>query len=85
MDYLGSRPAMGEKEVRAAVARSRVAQAEWKDSSFAKRRLLMRTMQRYITENQEQCAKVAVRESGKTLLDALIGEVRIEGRDDVPR
>lgn len=77
MDYLGSRPAMGEKEVRAAVARSRVAQAEWKDSSFAKRRLLMRTMQRYITENQEQCAKVAVRESGKTLLDALIGEVLV--------
>lgn len=37
----------------------------------------MRTMQRYIVENQEQCARVAVRDSGKTLLDALIGEVLV--------
>lgn len=37
----------------------------------------MRTMLRYITENQETCARVAVRESGKTLLDALIGEVLV--------
>jgi len=77
MDYLGCRPAMGEAEVRAAVARSRIAQAAWKDSSFSQRRLLMRTLQRYITENQEQCARVAVRDSGKTLLDALIGEVLV--------
>ena len=77
MDYLGNRPAMNEKEVKAIVARSREAQAQWKNSSFAQRRLLMRTMQRYITENQITCAKVAVRESGKTLLDALIGEVLV--------
>jgi len=77
MDYLGSRPAMGEKEVRACVARSRTAQATWRASSFPQRRLLMRTLQRYITENQEQCARVAVRDSGKTLLDALIGEVLV--------
>ena len=77
MNYLGSRPAMGEKEVRAAVTRSRIAQAEWKNSSFSTRRQLMRVMQRYITENMEQCARVAVRESGKTLLDALIGEVLV--------
>jgi len=37
----------------------------------------MKTMLKYITENAEQCAKVAVRDSGKTLLDALIGEVLV--------
>ena len=37
----------------------------------------MRTMLRYITENQEVCARVAVRDSGKTFLDALIGEVLV--------
>lgn len=52
-----------------------MAQAEWGNSTFATRRLLMRTMLRYITENQEACARVAVRDSGKTLLDAIIGEV----------
>jgi acyl-CoA reductase-like NAD-dependent aldehyde dehydrogenase len=34
-------------------------------------------MLRYITENQELCARVAVRDSGKTFLDALIGEVLV--------
>ena len=37
----------------------------------------MRTMQRFFTENQENVARVAVRDSGKTLLDALIGEVLV--------
>ena len=62
---------------KAIVDKARIAQQSWKNSSFAKRKLLMRTMLRYITENQETCARVAVRESGKTLLDALIGEVLV--------
>lgn len=77
LDYFGSTKAMGREEVCAAVARARVAQAAWKTSSFSTRRLLMRTMLRYITENQENCARVAVRDSGKTLLDAIIGEVLV--------
>jgi hypothetical protein len=74
-DYFGEVPAMSEKQVKDIVASARVAQEQWKQSSFAKRELLMRTMQRYITENMETCARVAVRDSGKTLLDAIIGEV----------
>jgi len=73
----GEIPAMGKDEVNDAVQRARIAQETWKDSSFAQRRLLMRTMQRFITENQENCARVAVRDSGKTLLDAIIGEVLV--------
>lgn len=76
-DYLGERPAMTADEVNATVDRARVAQEEWKKTSFGTRRLLMRTMLRYITENQESCARVAVRDSGKTLLDAIIGEVLV--------
>ena len=34
-------------------------------------------MARFIVENQQMCARVAVRESGKTLLDAVIGEVLV--------
>lgn len=77
MDYLGETKAMTADEVNAIVKRGRAAQQVWKKSSFATRRLLMRTMLRYIVENQEACAKIAVRESGKTLLDALIGEVLV--------
>lgn len=77
MDYFGAIDAMGEKQVKDIVLKARNAQKVWKKSSFATRRLLMRTMQRYITENQDNCARVAVRESGKTMLDALIGEVLV--------
>ena len=77
MDYFGSIPAMTAEEVKEKVNKARIAQQSWKKSSFHKRRCLMQTMLRYITENQETCARVAVRDSGKTLLDALIGEVLV--------
>jgi acyl-CoA reductase-like NAD-dependent aldehyde dehydrogenase len=77
MDYFGSKPVMSADEVKEIVRRGKVAQSQWKNSSFETRKLLMRTMLRYITENQENCARVAVRESGKTLLDAIIGEVLV--------
>ena len=75
MDYFGSIPSMTKKDVDEIVARSHVAQEQWKMSSFKTRRLLMRTMQRFISENIDNCARVAVRDSGKTMLDACVGEV----------
>lgn len=77
LDYFGEIKAMGTEEVKAAVQKARDAQKVWKNSTFEKRKELMRVMLRYITENQESCARVAVRESGKTFLDALIGEVLV--------
>lgn len=75
--YEGELPVMTEAEVKECVNKARIAQSQWKKSSFQTRRLLMRTMLKYITENQENCARVAVRESGKTMLDALIGEILV--------
>ena len=77
MDYLGECPAMGAEEVNAAVERARQAQTVWRQSSFSTRRLLMRTLLRYITANQETCARVAVRESGKTRLCTVLGEIMV--------
>lgn len=75
--WLGEINVTSKEEVNEIVNKARIAQSEWKNSSFNKRRLLMRTLQRFITENQEICAKVAVRDSGKTLLDAIIGEILV--------
>ena len=77
MDYFGEIPAMSKAQVENIVMKAKKAQSKWKHSSFRTRKLLMRTMLRYITENQDACARVAVRESGKTFLDALIGEVLV--------
>ena len=73
-DYFGKTPAMTPADVTKIVVKARVAQTTWRSSSFGIRNRLMRTLQRYISENQETCARVAVRESGKTMLDALVGE-----------
>jgi Aldehyde dehydrogenase family len=77
LDYFGEIPAHTPADVDATVARAKQAQLIWKKSSFATRKLLMRTMQRFITENQDTCARVAVRDSGKTLLCAMVGEVMV--------
>jgi acyl-CoA reductase-like NAD-dependent aldehyde dehydrogenase len=76
-DYFGSKPVMSTEDVQNIVQRAKSAQKVWEKSTFSQRRLLLRTMLRYITENQESCARVAVRESGKTFLDAIIGEVLV--------
>ena len=75
MDALGTLPAMSAAEVNATVARARAAQRAWVGSSFAARRRLLRTMLRFIVENQEAIAQVAVRDSGKTMTDAAFGEI----------
>jgi len=74
---------MTKTQVNRAVSKARKAQEQWKNSSFAQRRLLMRTLLRYITENQENCARVACRDSGKTLLDAIIGMLYVITMNDV--
>jgi acyl-CoA reductase-like NAD-dependent aldehyde dehydrogenase len=59
---------MNSDEVKAIVSSARIAQAEWKNSSFATRKLLMRTMLRFITENQETCGKKMPEKKKKTCI-----------------
>jgi len=77
MDFLGNAKVTSPKEVREKVKLARKAQQEWKSSSFEQRKHLMRIMLRYIVENQETIARVAVRENGKTLVDAAFGEILV--------
>lgn len=77
LDLLGELPVHTEADVLEMVRKARTAQKEWKKSSFCKRKLLMRTFLRYFIENKDNCARVAVRDSGKTMLDAIIGEILV--------
>mmetsp|Transcript_22471 Transcript_22471/g.67436 ORF Transcript_22471/g.67436 Transcript_22471/m.67436 type:complete len:599 (+) Transcript_22471:233-2029(+) len=74
---LGEVPTTQPADVVAAIAKCRKAQETWASSSFAQRRKLMKTMLRFVVENQATIARVAVRESGKTLTDAVFGEVLV--------
>ena len=50
---------------------------KWANSSFSLRRKLLKTMASFILENQENIARVACRDSGKTKLDASMGEIMV--------
>ncbi|KAM5536033.1 hypothetical protein V8D89_010291 [Ganoderma adspersum] len=51
------------------------AQKQWAKTSFHDRRRVMRSLKKWLVDNQETCAKVACRDTGKTMLDAALGEI----------
>eukprot|EP00927_Polykrikos_kofoidii_P045650 TRINITY_DN3967_c0_g1_i1.p1 TRINITY_DN3967_c0_g1~~TRINITY_DN3967_c0_g1_i1.p1 ORF type:complete len:615 (+),score=89.27 TRINITY_DN3967_c0_g1_i1:77-1921(+) len=77
MEYLGEMPVKSPGEVGQMVARARVAQQRWMESSFAQRRQLLRVLQQCILQNASTIATVACRESGKTMIDAMVGELAV--------
>ena len=77
MEDLGTVKVDTPDDVAAAVRRARAAQAQWRGSSFAQRRLLLCTIQRFIVENTATVARVACRDSGKTQVDAVFGEIAV--------
>jgi len=74
---LGDVPVTDAAGVAAAVATARAAQRAWATSSFAARARLMRVMLKFVVENQRTIARVAVADSGKTVTDAIFGEVLV--------
>jgi acyl-CoA reductase-like NAD-dependent aldehyde dehydrogenase len=75
LEPLGEFPVMDAAAVKAAVGRARRAQAAWARTSFAERRAVMRTLSDLVIARHEDICRVAVRDSGKTMVDAALGEV----------
>ena len=75
LEVLGEVPIYSRAEVVAAVERGRRAQAAWGRTSFAQRRHVLRTLLAEIVARQEEICRLASRDSGKTLVDAAMGEV----------
>eukprot|EP00753_Platysulcus_tardus_P018640 PLAT6991.1.p1 GENE.PLAT6991.1~~PLAT6991.1.p1 ORF type:complete len:615 (-),score=253.81 PLAT6991.1:79-1923(-) len=75
MQRLGEVEAMDAATVTAAVERARAAQVEWAKTSYKERKRVLLTLQDYITRHQDDIVRVACRDSGKTKVDALFGEV----------
>ncbi|KAH8120042.1 meiotic sister-chromatid recombination aldehyde dehydrogenase [Phellopilus nigrolimitatus] len=51
------------------------AQLSWKQSSFADRKRVVRSLLKWLVDNKEACARVACRDTGKTMIDAALGEI----------
>jgi hypothetical protein len=73
--FLGEVIAMTKEDVHELCERAAAAQKEWAKTTFAQRRQVLRTIQKYIVHHVEDICRVASRDSGKPKVDALLGEV----------
>ena len=53
-------------EITKKIADAYAAQKTWAQTSFDDRRRVMRSLKKWLVDNQETCAKVACRDTGKT-------------------
>ncbi|KAI0476155.1 Aldedh-domain-containing protein [Xylariaceae sp. FL0804] len=60
-----------------AVAQAAAAQRAWAATSFAERRAVLRSMLQHVLDHQEQICRVSQLDSGKTMLDAQLGEILV--------
>jgi acyl-CoA reductase-like NAD-dependent aldehyde dehydrogenase len=72
---LGDVKVFSPAEVEAVIGRARSAQKAWAATSFGERRRVMRVLLQLVLDNADRIASIAARDSGKTSLDAMIGEV----------
>ncbi|KZL65065.1 aldehyde dehydrogenase, partial [Colletotrichum tofieldiae] len=68
-----STPASVDRAVDAAHA----AQAKWKKTTFRERRRVLRTMLQHVLDNQDAICRAACLDSGKTMVDAQLGEILV--------
>ncbi|KAK9469486.1 Aldehyde/histidinol dehydrogenase [Lipomyces arxii] len=75
--YLGRFPASTKANIDVAVAKCVAAQNVWKSSSFADRARVLKAMLEFIKANQDDIVRIACRDSGKTKVDAALGEIMV--------
>ena len=60
-----------------AIAASTAAQEKWRNTTFAQRKAVLRSLLRYVLDNAETISRVAAVDSGKTMVDANLGEILV--------
>jgi len=70
-------PSAGEAEVRSAVARARLAQPAWSETSLRNRMAVLRNFQRLLHDRKSHIAQTITREAGKPYVEALATEVLV--------
>ncbi|KAL2016297.1 hypothetical protein VTK56DRAFT_3896 [Thermocarpiscus australiensis] len=60
-----------------AVEQAQAAQTKWATTSFRERRAVLRSILQHVLDNQEEICRVACLDSGKTMVDAQLGEILV--------
>eukprot|EP00762_Andalucia_godoyi_P003061 ANDGO_01057.mRNA.1 Aldehyde dehydrogenase 22A1 len=74
-EFRGSVPVMTAEQVREAVVRSHKAQKSWGKTSFKQRSAVLASLMKFVLAHQDEIVDASCRESGKTKLEAEMGEV----------
>ncbi|KAK0458471.1 meiotic sister-chromatid recombination aldehyde dehydrogenase [Desarmillaria tabescens] len=64
-----------KEEIVRKIVKADDAQLSWRETSFTQRRRVVRSLLKWLVDNQDVCAKVACRDTGKTMVDAALGEI----------
>jgi acyl-CoA reductase-like NAD-dependent aldehyde dehydrogenase len=75
LEKLGDVPVLDRAQVIERVERARRAQRRWGEAGFAERRRVLSRLLDYIVAHQEEICRVCARDSGKTIVDAMMGEI----------
>ena len=75
LEKLGDVPVFSRDAVLERVKRARRAQLSWGQTSFAERRRVLQALLDYIVQHQEEICRICARDSGKTVVDAMMGEI----------
>jgi acyl-CoA reductase-like NAD-dependent aldehyde dehydrogenase len=74
-EHLGYVPRMSAREVRHVLATARAAALRWRDTPRSRRRRVLASVLDEIVTAQDELARLATHESGKTMIQALMGDV----------
>ncbi|KAK8849768.1 hypothetical protein IAR55_005104 [Kwoniella newhampshirensis] len=73
--HLLTLPLLSAEEVSAQIAKAHVAHPEWAQTSFAQRISFLRSVKAWVLRDMEGIVRVACRDTGKTEVDAVFGEI----------
>lgn len=74
-EKLGTVPALSATAVNAVVARARIAQKVWGNSTFAQRRAVLQHIMDHVLQHADELCEYVVKDSGKTYENAMLGEI----------
>lgn len=64
-------------DIDASINKATIAQVKWAKTSWDERKKVLRTLQKYILSHQDEIAAVSCLDSGKTKVDAALGEILV--------
>lgn len=75
--FLGNVPAASTDAIQRSIDSAAAAQREWALTTFSQRKAVLKSMMRHVMDNAETICRVAGLDSGKTLVDAQLGEILV--------